>query len=77
MNGPLVLPGRFEWCILQYFREHILTLNTAGTMYCRYSGLEVIPTRGCQRSENGQVKNSLRSGTSRGISLRVRENLIL
>ena len=67
----------FEWCILQYFREYILKLNTAGTVCCRYSGLVVIPTCGCHRSGNGQGKNSSSSGKSEGISLRVREILIL
>ena len=35
------------------------------------------PCRGCHRSGNGQGTNSSRSGKSRGISLRVRVNLIL
>ena len=73
----IVLAGRFEWCILQYFREYILKLNTAGTVCCRYSGLVVIPTCGCHRSGNGQGKNSSSSAKSEGISLRVREILIL
>ena len=73
----IVLAGRFEWCILQYFREYILTLNTAGTVCCRYSGIVVIPTCGCHRSGNGQGKNSSSSAKSQGISLWVRENLIL
>ena len=64
----IVLPGRFKWCILQYFREYILTLNTAAW----YNVLSVFRSWGNSYSWFPQVREKILQGQGK-----VRENLIL